>query len=764
MERTISVTDRLDTVYNQDSDEGDLENPPKLSNFGSELISDSLERRKSGTLYHSFGSNTDNVSEQNDTKSSHPYTNPHPITRSVSSPLFYEEPSQSTMFAQSKIQHQPSMTTYNLQQSPKEMSENSNTFMKMKSKQNSMKQELTMKYNERRTRRFLHATNRTTRLGPAQRNCTQTNNIEDDLKTTSSNSAPQNETNHYFDSNDAYMDFQLMKTDSVTETNSRNIDNTKLESPIERDYSDIDIKACNPIQYMKMHNLPATELSKISKAYFEKQKEENRILALKNLQSRDLSMGGKPHSTVANDYLQNRADTKDVSHVSDTSSKRKPTLRERFISVYGAVHSPPPSSTSKFSDLHRETGQENIPNHSDYDLRVNNREALGNIDINSNKENISEIKKQKTVDSINDVVPQKRKYKKVEIVEPPSSGFSQARKNMITVNGSEYERIELLGRGGSSNVYKVRASKNKVFALKKVSFDEFDDSSVEGFKGEIELLKKLQNQQRVVQLFDYEMGRGVLYLLMECGDYDLSQVLHQRMNSPLDMEFIRYHAREMVTCVKVVHDAGIVHSDLKPANFVFVKGILKIIDFGIANAVPDHTVNIYRDMQIGTPNYMAPEALIAHNYTNDNENHPNKSNKWKVGKPADIWSCGCIIYQMIYGRPPYGKYQGQDRLLAIMDPKVKIDYKVTTNNDDIVPNLALELMQYCLMRNPDERWTANDILESPFLNPLMVSHEFVRNLITTAVDYGSREGNVSPDKIENLANNVLARLADFRMH
>ena len=65
----------------------------------------------------------------------------------------------------------------------------------------------------------------------------------------------------------------------------------------------------------------------------------------------------------------------------------------------------------------------------------------------------------------------------------------------------------------------------------------------------------------------------------------------------------------MLECVKVVHDAGIVHTDLKPANFVLVKGALKLIDFGIAKAIPNDTTNIARDQQIGTLSYMSPEAL-----------------------------------------------------------------------------------------------------------------------------------------------------------
>jgi serine/threonine-protein kinase TTK/MPS1 len=65
----------------------------------------------------------------------------------------------------------------------------------------------------------------------------------------------------------------------------------------------------------------------------------------------------------------------------------------------------------------------------------------------------------------------------------------------------------------------------------------------------------------------------------------------------------------MLEAVQVIHEEKIVHSDLKPANFVLVKGSLKLIDFGIAKAIPNDTTNIQRDQQIGTVNYMSPEAI-----------------------------------------------------------------------------------------------------------------------------------------------------------
>lgn len=66
----------------------------------------------------------------------------------------------------------------------------------------------------------------------------------------------------------------------------------------------------------------------------------------------------------------------------------------------------------------------------------------------------------------------------------------------------------------------------------------------------------------------------------------------------------------MLDAVQTIHDENVVHTDLKPANFVLVKGRLKLIDFGISKAIANDTTNIGRDQQIGTANYMPPEALM----------------------------------------------------------------------------------------------------------------------------------------------------------
>lgn len=834
--------------FTEDSDDEKINVPPKLSNFGSALLS---EREKENIKDYDPLKTLQRDNIQSSSLNGEPYYNnvSHTAGNTYVS-LNSGDPSQSTLFMHYKNNLQPSMTTMNSSDvQDKNGSDFENSFQKIKSMQQSMREELTSRHAERRSRRFLNSS-RKEFLGPAKRASPVFPEIADRKVLGNTNND---------DINDNSNGNNNINTGGISGQLGEDSQERKLSSP------PIDLGELNPVQYLKKYDLPTSELPRISRLYFEKQRPRKTELARFKQEilresrvgssgagnsNNNNGIGGAHHIPLRREASLSAA-MQPRRKLSDTSSKN---IFQRALSspIAQSFDSQKNASTGKSSLKHKE--YDSYPNSNTFLHSHRKREALANIDVNRNhnEQNYGpEPKRYKLFDDHNnnndnnnndnnnsndnkfDVknntnnnsgTNESREYnlfqdksnsrplsvgrlpseaprtalsthptsivqenefnhreapkppvvKKVEIVEPErrtdfknknGSGESLSRRNTTTVNDVEYEKIELLGRGGSSKVYKVKDNSNKIYALKRVVFDEFDDSSVNGFKGEIELLNKLNDRTRVVKLFDYEMEHGVLYLIMECGDHDLSQILSQRAGMPLDIEFVRYHARELLKCVKVVHDAGIVHSDLKPANFVFVKGILKIIDFGIANAVPDHTVNIYRETQIGTPNYMAPEALVAMNYTgqNDGDKSRQQQNRWKVGKPSDVWSCGCIIYQMIYGRPPYGGFQGQNRLLAIMNPEVKIIFSEKTANDEPVPRSILDTMKACLLRNPDKRWTVDEVLNSPFLKPVMVTPFFIRDLIKNAVRFGADQKEVSKEKVEELADDVLNRLADIKL-
>ncbi|KAL5982595.1 hypothetical protein ACLOJK_016669 [Asimina triloba] len=301
------------------------------------------------------------------------------------------------------------------------------------------------------------------------------------------------------------------------------------------------------------------------------------------------------------------------------------------------------------------------------------------------------------------------------------------------VNGKRYQKLGKIGSGGSSEVHKVISSDCIIYALKSIKLKGRDYATAYGFCEEIEYLKKLKGKGNIIQLFDYEVtdkillnevmsgamalkdGKinedGYIHMVLEYGEIDLAHMLSQKWKEMdsfgwrIDENWLRFYWQQMLQAVNTIHEERIVHSDLKPANFLLVRGSLKLIDFGIAKAIMSDTTNIHRDTQVGTLNYMSPEAFLW------NEEDPN-GNTIKCGRPSDIWSLGCILYQMVYGRTPFAEYKTfWSKVKAITDKNHIIA-------SDPVPNpWLLDLMKKCLAWDRDKRWRIPQLLQHPFLVP-----------------------------------------------
>ncbi|KAF9454714.1 Pkinase-domain-containing protein [Macrolepiota fuliginosa MF-IS2] len=364
----------------------------------------------------------------------------------------------------------------------------------------------------------------------------------------------------------------------------------------------------------------------------------------------------------------------------------------------------------------------------------------------------------------------------------------------IVVNKKAYARLDMIGKGGSSRVFRVMSHNNELYAIKRVSLDRTDNEMMAGYMNEIALLKRLEGNSRIIRLIDSEVragpggSKGHLLLVMECGEIDLARLLQDQMKHPLNMVWVAYYWQQMLQAVHVIHEEKIVHSDLKPANFVLVRGQLKLIDFGIANAIANDTTNIQRDHQVGTINYMSPEAIEL----------PDGMRRLKVGRPSDVWSLGVILYQMVYGQPPFQHLPFLQKMRAIPDHSHVIEfpeYSIPTlpasknpNGDQLSPptkldhlkqrvrNDVIDSMKKCLTRNSKERGTIPELLEQNWLSmkeselnapvkPQLAADEtiinpyYMRQLLQYGIKLGAAQGeNMNSEALLKEAERLVAEL------
>lgn len=177
---------------------------------------------------------------------------------------------------------------------------------------------------------------------------------------------------------------------------------------------------------------------------------------------------------------------------------------------------------------------------------------------------------------------------------------------------------------------------------------------------------------------------------MERGDHDLHHVLHTYGITPMPLYVLMRLWHQMLLAVGYIHRNGVIHSDLKPANFLLVDGRLKLIDFGIASNIAVDSTSIIKFSQAGTFNYISPEALIDTS-TGDSPARGQQP-KIKISTKSDVWSLGCILYLLLYKRTPFAHITNlHAKMMAIVSHKSKIEYGALPN---FVPGIFLEVCTY----------------------------------------------------------------------
>jgi cyclin-dependent kinase len=286
-----------------------------------------------------------------------------------------------------------------------------------------------------------------------------------------------------------------------------------------------------------------------------------------------------------------------------------------------------------------------------------------------------------------------------------------------------FEKLEKVGEGTYGIVYKSRDKlTGEILALKKIRLEQEDEGIPSTAIREIALLKQLQHSN-IVRLWDVVHTEKKLTLVFEYMEHDLKKYLDSCGEEGLEPLRCKSFLYQLCQGIHYCHKNRVLHRDLKPQNLLINKhGQLKLADFGLARAfgIPVRSFT----HEVVTLWYRAPDVLLgSKNYSTS----------------VDMWSVGCIFFEMVTGRPMFPGVGDKDELVKIFQmlgtpslrewpgvtklPKYTADFPVYEAQDiktlfPVFEEEGIDLLLRFLQFDPDSRIAAGDSLKHPYFADL----------------------------------------------
>lgn len=204
-----------------------------------------------------------------------------------------------------------------------------------------------------------------------------------------------------------------------------------------------------------------------------------------------------------------------------------------------------------------------------------------------------------------------------------------------------YTTLCKLGEGAFATVYKVlRKEDNQEYAMKKISIGSLDEKGRKNCLNEVRILASIDNEFIVSykdSFFDEATNTFcIITEFLEGGDAQRLVANHRNLKKQISEETIWKYAAQLLNGIKALHNLNIFHRDIKTANIFLNKNkeIAKLGDMNISIVTPDGVAKT----QTGTPYYASPEVWSDKPY----------------GSKCDIWSLGCVLYELTNFKPPFG--------------------------------------------------------------------------------------------------------------
>ncbi|MBI2914014.1 MAG: protein kinase, partial [Chloroflexi bacterium] len=251
--------------------------------------------------------------------------------------------------------------------------------------------------------------------------------------------------------------------------------------------------------------------------------------------------------------------------------------------------------------------------------------------------------------------------------------------------GGRYQVQRFLGEGGRKRVYLAHDTKlDRDVAIAVIKTEGLDADGLTRVRREAQAMGRLGDHPHIVTVFDIGDEAGQPYIVSQyMAGGDLEGLLQQAENHRLALTRALRIADQVRQALGHAHDRGIIHRDLKPGNiWLTEEGTAKLGDFGLAVALDRSRLTV-EGMMVGTVAYMAPEQALGR----------------QPDARSDLYSLGCVLYEMVTGRPPF---LGDDAV-AIISQHINTAPVAPSWHNPEVPRAFEALIVRLLAKAPEER-------------------------------------------------------------